>query len=599
MANKRNFEWPQATIWDGFFTQDKSGGVTQRVDPATVFARLLTEGFLQIEDPDRDDYVLGSLVDGTRRWVPNGRSTGVVEALLPELIRTTSTVTVPACRVQLHDNPNFLGQPLRYSMPQATFTIPDDGLQYFVAVHLVTGSAVAYLETTVSALNMSNVVPLWTCTRIGSQIHALGFDTLGAGLPQKNEVALLRTSPYRLSMDGGLTPSEDGSRHILVAPGQVFAGTTPVDVLSYTSASHRLTECFHTAGVWTYTATESAGVYNNSHYDNGTNKVALGPQKYKNIWIFRSIGGDRETFYLHSRAEYSTPAAAREELRPAIPPVVSWHCFLVGRITVQNGASSGIVDDFTRSNMGAILSPSGEDKLVAVAADDLTPGYLLDKLGIASGSALTMTRVGNKLVLDVTQADNADPVLLTSSLLTENGTIAITGTCWAAADNEAGGAWGGTEQGSTDKYFKLLPLARGTISKAMVYVAFVNGADPFMGAGSYGAIRVGLFTAGGVLKGATTWFRGVNTVGPLSLTMLAEPGQDLTIERNTLYWVGVIGRGLDLVAYTKASTALNLTTLRHSVGIRNAAGGAAWSEMTNTSLGSVSNAVPILMLSAN
>lgn len=43
---KRNFEWEQASIWDGFFTQDKPGGVTQRVDPETVFARLQAEGFL-------------------------------------------------------------------------------------------------------------------------------------------------------------------------------------------------------------------------------------------------------------------------------------------------------------------------------------------------------------------------------------------------------------------------------------------------------------------------------------------------------------------------------------------------------------------------
>ena len=26
MANKRNYEWPQASAWDGYFTQDKPGG---------------------------------------------------------------------------------------------------------------------------------------------------------------------------------------------------------------------------------------------------------------------------------------------------------------------------------------------------------------------------------------------------------------------------------------------------------------------------------------------------------------------------------------------------------------------------------------------
>lgn len=45
MANKRNYEWPQASAWDGYFTQDKPGGITQRVDPSLVFDRLRAEGF--------------------------------------------------------------------------------------------------------------------------------------------------------------------------------------------------------------------------------------------------------------------------------------------------------------------------------------------------------------------------------------------------------------------------------------------------------------------------------------------------------------------------------------------------------------------------
>ncbi len=47
MANKRNYEWPQASAWDGYFTQDKPGGTTQRVDPSLVFDRLRDEGFTQ------------------------------------------------------------------------------------------------------------------------------------------------------------------------------------------------------------------------------------------------------------------------------------------------------------------------------------------------------------------------------------------------------------------------------------------------------------------------------------------------------------------------------------------------------------------------
>lgn len=46
MANRRNFEWPQAAAWDGFFTQDKPGGITERVDPQTVKDTLAAYGFI-------------------------------------------------------------------------------------------------------------------------------------------------------------------------------------------------------------------------------------------------------------------------------------------------------------------------------------------------------------------------------------------------------------------------------------------------------------------------------------------------------------------------------------------------------------------------
>lgn len=53
MAGKRNYEWPLATEWDtaGFATQDKPGGVTQRVSPALVETKLEADGFPRIPSP--------------------------------------------------------------------------------------------------------------------------------------------------------------------------------------------------------------------------------------------------------------------------------------------------------------------------------------------------------------------------------------------------------------------------------------------------------------------------------------------------------------------------------------------------------------------
>ena len=40
MVNKCNYEWPQASAWDNYSTQDKVGGTTQRVDPLVYLSKL-------------------------------------------------------------------------------------------------------------------------------------------------------------------------------------------------------------------------------------------------------------------------------------------------------------------------------------------------------------------------------------------------------------------------------------------------------------------------------------------------------------------------------------------------------------------------------
>lgn len=49
MADKRIHELPDATTWDGYIPQDKSGGTTQRVSAAQVETRLIADGFAKTD----------------------------------------------------------------------------------------------------------------------------------------------------------------------------------------------------------------------------------------------------------------------------------------------------------------------------------------------------------------------------------------------------------------------------------------------------------------------------------------------------------------------------------------------------------------------
>ena len=264
---------------------------------------------------------------------------GVVGSSLPELIRdgAAGTVTMPSVVVQGFNNAHYQGIPMRYTTAETTLSVPE-GAQYFVACVIANDSTSSVQLVLKPQLSLSNCIPLYSVSRIGTQIHAIGFDTMGCGLPQKQETALLETQPYRRSTAGGLMISEDATRHVLLTPARAYAGTTPVELLAFDSNTDRLVECYHTGGAWAYSVVTQ---YDNSSIDNGTNKVAMGLNKWKAVWFFRSVGDDKEVFYVNGTKEYSTESAAQVAQRPAIPDAIAWHVIFVGRSIIQNGAAVG------------------------------------------------------------------------------------------------------------------------------------------------------------------------------------------------------------------------------------------------------------------
>lgn len=81
MANKRNHEWPLASVVDGFFTQDKAGGVTQRVPLSLIVSAIQGQSVFQAFDAD-----LGAIagISGTGILTRTGVSTwAVVSAVAP------------------------------------------------------------------------------------------------------------------------------------------------------------------------------------------------------------------------------------------------------------------------------------------------------------------------------------------------------------------------------------------------------------------------------------------------------------------------------------------------------------------------------------
>lgn len=245
------------------------------------------------------------------------------------------------------------------------------------------------------------------------------------------------------------------------------------------------------------------------------------------------------------------------------------------------GAISGQVLGFNGSIWTPVNGGGGgaDTYTVKVDADDTTPSYLGDKIAAAAGSPLTVNVVGDTLILDAIESDITDPLIQTIGLMNENGTMGFTGNAFSSV--YADGEWAtGFGQNTSDAYYKVSTIGRGTINKVKFFVNSYNDVDLGIApTGNYGAIRIGLFTLDGVCKGMTAWTRGMQTLGTNTLTMTPCEGQNLTLERNGEYWIGIVARGMQLISYNKAASGFDPGTnaLRYAVSIRSSSGGADWS----------------------
>ena len=81
MANKRNYEWALASVIDGFFTQDKAGGVTQRVPFSLIVSSLQGQNVFQ---PLGSDLTAIEAISGTGVLTRTGANTwAVVSTVAP------------------------------------------------------------------------------------------------------------------------------------------------------------------------------------------------------------------------------------------------------------------------------------------------------------------------------------------------------------------------------------------------------------------------------------------------------------------------------------------------------------------------------------
>jgi hypothetical protein len=277
---------------------------------------------------------------------PINYSTGCVGGVEPAAVYGVGTISISSTFANLCSDDKFQTPIETYYVTGNTFTLTDGTEQYLV-IDYNNGIPIYRIENNKYLINDSNIILIRVVWRCANNVHSIDSDCLGLGLSNKLEAALISTTPYKISNDGGMSLSESSSpavRTVLITSAVVFGGSTSHIISAFNSSVNKYTVATVVNSSWTYTSGTTQ--YNNTQYNGYSGLSAVGNNKYSVVWMYRSIGNDIEVFQVLGTTDYPTIAAAQQERpRSDLSIMLRDHCMLVGRIIIQKNATSGLVEN--------------------------------------------------------------------------------------------------------------------------------------------------------------------------------------------------------------------------------------------------------------
>lgn len=243
------------------------------------------------------------------------------------------TINLSAIQVSLFLNSDFIGLPKVFEISGETYSLANNATNYLVADYNA-GAPIIRVTQNVTEINESTIIPILTIYRNGIYLHTLDWDSLGLGLSNKIHQSIVKTQRYR--RESGLAISESGTRNVNITSGVVWVGANAVDLSAIASATDNIFFWYHVGGVWTQSVVTQ---YNNTQYDNGTNLATLTSNRYAVNWVFRGVENPKHLYIVLGNGDF-TQSSALSSTVPSIPPAISSHAVLVGRILVVKSSNT-------------------------------------------------------------------------------------------------------------------------------------------------------------------------------------------------------------------------------------------------------------------
>ena len=270
---------------------------------------------------------------------------------------TNGQINLPEVKVALYNNANNI-EPIRiYTVSSGTTGsggIPElaDNDTNYIIIEYNNGSPRYNVLDNDGTVNDSDVILYLIIYRLNNFVHTLEFGNYGAGLPNKLNDRLIMTD--RFGWESGLTLGLSGSTGIVtLSSGVAWNGSYRQILVSVNSENDIFFKNYHSGGTWTYSTTGKT--LNNTYYDNGTNIVSGTTDKYLVNWYYRGQEINDHLYEVFSTTQYDDITFAEAATIPELPELITSHAFLVGRIFVKVGETTGI----TQSAFSDVFLPSG------------------------------------------------------------------------------------------------------------------------------------------------------------------------------------------------------------------------------------------------
>lgn len=278
------------------------------------------------------------------------------------------TLTIGDTKVQLFSTANYTGAVTEYDIVGSVLTLTENETCYVVADYN-SGSPVVRVTLDVSEINLSDIIPIFTCSYIGNLASGFSLMNWGnSGVGTQNLLTVKDIKTNRFARESGLGMTMDASGHLITAPGVVWHGITRVTFAETTTETD---ECFlRTSNSadptgWDRTAVT---VHPNDSYDlyDGNGAQLLTDAYWGVIWVYKDMGTAARTHYVMGNVNSVDKQGAEASSAPSVLQDMMYNeAMLIGRIVFQKGSAHSTHE--LESSFTEMFTPS-----MVNAHDDLT-----------------------------------------------------------------------------------------------------------------------------------------------------------------------------------------------------------------------------------